>query len=345
MTSHVVTLTLILICCTACNQAQISVDEGLSQQYEFKMISSGDNVPNFYPMEDNLCQVVVLLHQGKTQNEIQRSFDWTDRTMNAKLELLKNASFIKSRNDGNLTPNVFVCSLDDGLNINKQLDPIVKQTADSIEKKSKHFAQDVAKLDAFRAIRFEDVSLLVLSDVLLDNWQIENIEKEVLRSPRTLRHGKHYYASYQEKSKGTATEAFGIYGNQIDDAGSFSVCRYGNVRYSKEILSLSKELKSEYASSKSTKQPNCPIIDIKDYGELQKTANSFKPTLITILNQRKDLFQKTYRESVYSSEISYEEYFIWVYHFFYTAVTEELISRKVISMPKEKVAIYILKNE
>ena len=329
----------------ASGQNNFSIDEILSQQYEFKMISSGNNLPNFNTSDKELTDIVVLLHHGKTPDEIQKYFNWDDRTFDSRLEILKNADFVKSGKDGNLLPNVFVCPVKDGLTITRQLNPVIKQTADTIQRLSINIARMTGQLNAFKKTKFEDVSFLILSDVLLDNWQINNVENDFLKTLRTSRHGKHYYASYQENLKGTDTEAFGIYGNQVENASDFAICRYGNRRYSKEILSLNADLKKEYASSGAFKQFSCSIIDTTDNSRLQLIADSFKPSLIKILNQNKNLFQKNYKESPYSKEISFEEYFIWVYHFYYTAVTNELINRNVIKMPGGKVIFYILKNE
>lgn len=195
-------------------QGQRFIDEILSGQYEFKMISSGNNFPNFNTEKDFLREILVLLHQGIASNEIQKYFKWDDKTFSTKIGILKNANFIKSGNNGSLHPNVFVCSINDGLEINKQLYSIVKQTADSIQKRSKVVEQEVKKNEALKAYKFEEVSLLILSDVLLDNWQINNVENEFLKSSRTQRHGKNYYVSFQEKQKGTNLEAFGIFGTR-----------------------------------------------------------------------------------------------------------------------------------
>ena len=41
----------------------------------------------------------------------------------------------------------------------------------------------------------EQASLLVLSNVMLDNWQINAVEDRFLRAERPLRNGKRYYLS------------------------------------------------------------------------------------------------------------------------------------------------------
>jgi hypothetical protein len=330
---------------TVSGQDKLATAEILSHEYEFKIISSGDNFPNFNPGKNNLSDIIILLHHEKTPDEIQKYFKWDKNTLNSKLDLLKNANFITYGKDRNIYPNVFVCALKDGLRITRELGPVIIQTADSIQWLSKILEKKVMSLTAFKKAEFDQVSFLLLSDILLDNWQINNVENEFLNTSRTLRHGKNYYASFMEKPKGTSLEAFGIYGNQIENESNFALCRYGNQRYSEEILTLNLKLKKEFTSLKEIKGISCFIIDTSDNKQLQIIANTFKSTLLKILNQQKTLFQKNYLESIYSKEISFEEYFIWIYHFYYTAVTDELIHRNVIKMPGEKVAFYILKYE
>jgi hypothetical protein len=321
------------------------ITEILSNQYEFKMISSGNNFPNFNTERDFLREIVVLLHNGIALDDIRKYYSWDTKTFDSKLGILKNSDYIKTGTDGKLYSNVFVCSLADGEKISKHLGTIAIQIADSIQNRLNSVIQEVKKAEALKAYKFEDISLLILSDVLLDNWQINNVESDFLKSFRTLRHGKHYYASFQEKKKGTYSEAFEIYGNQMENSGSFTICRYGNRRYSPEVVGLNSELKKEYVSSLSVKRTSCPVIGEADNDQLQKIADSFKPTLLKILNNKREFIRKNYQESVYSKEISFEEYFIWIYHFIYTSVTDELIKRKVIKLPEKNVAFYILKND
>ena len=339
-----ISLSLLVLNLTACNPLKPS-DKTTSSGYEFAMISSGDNFPSFDPMSNDYPGILLMLHQGKTKNEIREHFNWDENTLNSRISVLKEANFIRMAANGKLVPNVFVCRRSDGEEIYKKVRKIGTQIADSIEHDSARIAQEAGRLNAFRFFKFGDISLLILSNVLLDNWQIQTVEEQVLKSPRTLHHGRNYYASYQEKSAVGGLESFGIYGNQVENAGNFSICRYGNSRYSKEVMALNQELKKEFTSSHSIHGHSCPILENGDLGKLQEIADSFSPMLLGILNQNKGLFLESYRESAYFQEISFEEYFIWVYHFVYTAATDELISRKVIKLPDGNTAFYIMKNE
>lgn len=65
--------------------------------------------------------------------------------------------------------------------------------------------------------------------------------------------------------------------------------------------------------------------------------------LISIFNGHKDILLDYY-EREYRHEVSYEEFFMWWYHFFYTNVTERLIMDETIVLPKGDNFQYIVEK-
>ncbi len=94
------------------------------------------------------------------------------------------------------------------------------------------------RLHGFQDVSFSSASLLILSDVMLDNWQIQKVEQQFLNAQRPLRNGKRYYFTLMERSAGEGTEAFGIYGNQIQNYGPVTVGVYGNRRHERNFIFL-----------------------------------------------------------------------------------------------------------
>jgi hypothetical protein len=64
-------------------------------------------------------------------------------------------------------------------------------------------------------------------------------------------------------------------------------------------------------------------------------ATHFKPVLINILSNEIDYINQIYEVSGYIDEISFEEFFIWWYHFIYTKATDILAENRVLTIPKE----------
>lgn len=318
----------------------ISIEKILSESYEFKMISKGNNSPNLNPRKDSLISLAVLLHYNIPIDKIQTYFGWQKEHIDKKTNKLLQSNFLKKDSLGNLKPNVFVCSMEEEKKLKKQLEKMTLETVVEIKKQLPTVKEAIKDIKGFKHLNFNDISLLVLSDILLDNWQIENVENDFLKSNRPERHGKYYYAAFVEKEKANLGEAFGIYGNQYEDTLNFSMCRYGNARYTKDVIEENKKIKTMFC--KTPKEVKYPVIDTLDNKKIQQIADSFKPSLLSILAKNKTYLLENYNKSIYSKEVSFEEYFIWLYHIYYTAVTDELIKEKLIMLPKEKVAFYIL---
>ena len=83
------------------------------------------------------------------------------------------------------------------------------------------------------------------------------------------------------------------------------------------------------------KLESLPVIDSTDNLTVEGIADYFKDKLINILRQHKNYIDKVYHRSGYSNEVSYEEFFIWWYHFIYTKTTDLLAEKKILSIPKE----------
>ncbi len=315
----------------------------LLEDWEYKMISKGDNFPNFQTTKDSIHLIVVLLHEGFKLSEIREHFNWQREEFDQKIKILLDAEFIKPIKNKNYNPNIAVFSNEEGEKIRTAIDPIVTQTVDSIRSKIDSIKSRTKQISCLKSFDFQSISLFILSNVLLDNWQIENVEGEYLRAKRPNRHGKTYYAAYLGKPNGSTKESFGIYGNQIERIDSFAIARYGNLRYTPEVIIKKEELILAYSKRSNNSDFNYPQINNECYAELSDLANYFKPALLDILLKNDKMMRNLYFNSKHSRETSYEEYFMWLYHILYSDITDELIRENLIILPKEKVSFYSYK--
>ena len=191
----------------------------------------------------------------------------------------------------------------------------------------------------------DTASLFIYSNVLLDNWQINNVEKLFLKKPRTERHGKNYYMSLHEKEINSPIESFGIYGNQAISKKDYVVCIYGNSRYTEYSQKRIKKAEKDYLNliNHPSQKINYPIIDSLSTQQLSEIASLITDDLVKIFENRKEELHKFFIESKYSEEITFEEYFIWFYHILYTLVTNKLTEKKIIYNPNINY-IYFYKN-
>ncbi len=85
-----------------------------------------------------------------------------------------------------------------------------------------------------------------------------------------------------------------------------------------------------------------PLIKSTDLFILNEIANTISEDLVLLFNENDKPLKQYFASSRYSKEITYAEFFIWWYHFFYTKVTEELIKQGVIRISSHKNQTYII---
>ncbi len=311
---------ILLLLLYSCN-SQEKLRDVLNAEYEEHFISSGDNFPEISLFENDRYKFLIGLHNEFEPQEIQVALNWTNETFHEEVTILKENGYLTERGK-NIVPSISIVMQNEGELMFKQSEKVATAIALAIEQDLNIFKDFHKSLELSKKTSFEEFSFFLLSNVLLDNWQINNVEKEFLKKERTLRHGKRYYIQYAEKNPLNEKEVFGIYGNQYNCNDTTCFITYGNNRNNhqlgfEELLAL-----------------DVPIVTMQDQLLLDSIAEAFKPKLITILEQNKSEFLKNYSESRYANELSFEEYFIWYYHFLYTRVTDILNDKELVQIPE-----------
>jgi len=67
--------------------------------------------------------------------------------------------------------------------------------------------------------------------------------------------------------------------------------------------------------------------------------------LVALLERYRPAVRQAYEESPYSREVTFEEYFMWWYHLFYTDVTDRLIAEGYIVDPESGITTYLIVND
>ncbi|MEM9077160.1 MAG: hypothetical protein AAGC43_08975 [Bacteroidota bacterium] len=330
-------LFLVMIC--SCKKSYETKAFPKLSNWEFKMVSRGNNRPGFEIKKDSIHFIPILLHYGHTANNIADRFGWSEEDFDEKIEILTTNGFLKKTTDG-FVPSVMIISEKEAKKVREDLKPTANQILNSIVSLKDSLSFKAVSVSCFERFTMDELSLLVFSNILLDNGQLNNIEREYLRAERPKRNKSRYYASYQEKDN-PSFEALGIYGNHVQPYSGFMLCRYGNQRYTPEVLEMNAQLHDTYKTLKEGEIFDYPIVTAECQLEIMALADYYKPYVLDILNKNDMLFRKTYRDSSYSKEVSFEEYFMWVYHILYSQVTDMLIRLEHIVIPKEKVSFYV----
>ncbi|TCZ76562.1 hypothetical protein E0485_13285 [Paenibacillus albiflavus] len=343
----------------------------MANVYEVKMISRGNNSPSVNLGQNNLDMLCVMLHARRTESDIKDTLVISQSKLKEYYELLLQEGLIKKVEQGYL-PTFPVILQENGEDLYRQCTELGGEIAALIEKNLTFIREQTYRIDAFQSFAFEDISLFILSDVLLDCIQIDHVESDFLQKDRPDRNGKQYYLAIMEKDANDPLEAYGIYGNHYEKWSDVGYCMYGNDRYGGlNLVTLTKEKafelfgalsdKADYkgillqhilhvAEGKMELEPtwvsgfeklnlvangkvSIPVLSTKEFESLNSIADLIKEELILILDNYRSKLNACYLKSEYANETTFEEWFIWYYHFLYSFVTEDLIRKKIIHKP------------
>jgi len=321
-TIKIITLVIILlIIFSIVTRAQQKSDSLFSIKLEHHLISKGDNRPDFNPYRDSVDYFLYALHNGISEKIFAEKAGWNHEKLRSKTDLLINAGFLKRSNRGLLIPNVMIATQKDGKSIYKKSEKVASEIADSIAVYLPKIKSAYTGISFSQKFGFDQVSFFLVSNVLLDNWQINNVESKFVKDLRTLRHGKNYYYQIAELDENSDREVFGIYGNQVQCNDTICAAVYGNKR-------VGIQLKNYYADT------SVPYLLPKDEEIFKQVALGFLPVLLNIFERSRPFFLKIYKGSTYKKGISFGEYFMWWYHFIYTRATDICGERKLIYIPQ-----------
>lgn len=290
---------------------------------------SGYQGPKINIKKDSLAQFLTALHYSIPLSEIENELKWSPETTKKNIDTLIKNKLLTKKGDY-YQPTLGILTLERGNLLEKKARKVAYEIADSIcnwlpEIKKIHNETNISEQHDFR-----ELSLFYLSNVVLDNFQIQRVEKEFLNQKRPLRNGSRYYLAIVEDDPANTTEPFGIYGNRgLLWNDSIGICVYGN-----------KRIKSNVGWD-NYKDKNIHVFDENDTQLITKNMpDIFFPCLLDILNKNKPYFEATYHELNFDKEVSFEEFFIFWYHFIYTETTDILIAKNIVQKSQNEMFYY-----
>jgi len=292
-------------------------------------ISKGNNTPNIDVSKDSLDLLLTALHYRIPIKEIEKGLRWSHSKMNKNTDLLLKNGFIKE-SDQTLLPTICILPLKEGELLIQKSQEIAQEIADSIKRKLPEVKTLHSEMSVSKQFAFQDLSFFYLSDILLDMGQINNVEKDFLKSERPLRNGRRFYYALLQRDSMSNTEPFGIFGNQgLVNNDSIYIAVYGNARTLSNSGWANYQDKQVYHFNK------------KDFDYLfNQMPEVFRQTLVSILNDNKPYFDDVYKEMGYDKEITFNEFFIWWYHIIYSEATNKLINEGIITKPEKGLIYY-----
>jgi hypothetical protein len=315
-----------LVSCSSENKR--TLDDILNSSFRVYQIS-GYEGPKIDIRKDSLAQFLVALHYDIPLAEIERALNWGSETMEDNVDALITNEMLAKEGDY-YQPTLGVITSERGNKLKEKAHKVAHEIADSIasrlpEIKAIHNETNIAQRHDFR-----ELSLFYLSNVILDNFQIQRVEEEFLNQERPLRNGSRYYLAIVEDDRAGKIEPYGIYGNRgllWNDSIGISV--YGNRRSASNVGWDNYEDK------------NIHVFDEHDTQLITgKMPDAFFPTLLDILQRNKPGFEAVYHEMNFDEEITFEEFFIFWYHWIYTETTDVLIEKDIVQKPENDMFYY-----
>lgn len=307
------------------SSAKNEIDKIFEKKFEHSLISRGDNFPDFKYTKDSMDLFLISLHKNISISEFKSKTKFPEEKIKQIETLLENKNWLHFDN-GKPKPSVFIATEKEGNELFEYSIPIANDIVTSIKNELPKIKELFNQTNISKNQDFKSWSFLILSNVLLDSWQIDNVEKDFLKQvQRPKRHGKNYYYSIMENSEKNR-ETFGIYGNQYDEKDGKSFSIYGNNRIGVKFSTIDN------------------FISKSDNQILYEMANNFKPELLSILNKNSEYIRKIYKKTGYDKEITFDEFFIWWYHFIYTKATDIMNEKGILEIPKNGNFEYILEE-
>ncbi len=313
-------LLLLFLCCSVPLFPQID-----PSSYEQGLISRGDNRPDFDTKDPGIKTLIVSLHLRVPPEEFQRTYSWSPEKYLEQVRFLISKNYAYEK-DGKFYSSCMVVPDREGRDLFQYAEPLSQGIANAIIANLDTIKSQYQKTDVCKTTAFPEVAFLILSNGLLDNGQISNVESEFLGKERPLRHGKNYYFALLQNLN-SSREAFGIYGNAVL---SKEAALYGNNR---KALSASEKQKRSEAGL---------VLTRNDFEIFDRMAGFFQPFLINLLKNRRGYIDEVYQKTGYSNEVTFEEFFIWWYHFIYTRATDILAEKGYLAVPADGNSFYRL---
>ncbi|MFO8030380.1 MAG: hypothetical protein R6U28_10990 [Cyclonatronaceae bacterium] len=323
-----ITVLAVIILASCSTEKNRTVDDILNSPFRVYQIS-GFQGPNIDINKDSLAQFLVSLHYDIPLSDIENELNWSAETTERKTDALIENNLLIKKGDY-YQPTLGIITLERGKLLEEKARKVANEIADSIynwlpEIKAIHNESNISQRHDFR-----DLSFFYLSNVVLDNFQIQRVEDEFLNQQRPLRNGSRYYLAIVEDDLAGNTEPYGMYGNMgLFWNDSIGISVYGNRRVESN------------AGWDNYEDKNIHVFDEHDTQLItQKMPDLFFPTLFDILKRNKPGFEETYKELNFDEEVSFEEFFIFWYHWIYTEATDVLIAKNIIQMPQNDMFYY-----
>lgn len=237
--------------------------------------------------QDTVVKMLILLHTRVGKNEIVKELNIGEDEYNNIINQLFAEGLIKTVEGNEFIPDCMVITSGDSKDIKNYVATFGADVAEIIIEKYSQVQEKYSNLNSFFNIPFEDASLFILYNVMMDKWQLNNIVEIFLRSDIPQRGTTRAFVMiYQNDSlEGTRKKIW--LENNFEDFGDYQFCAFGKLSGKENFIDISRDrLVSDFMMKEGSNEIafKKKIIDdlIKFIGGNTKAAN---PNLTFPLNK------------------------------------------------------------
>jgi hypothetical protein len=324
---------LILLLTAACSNKK-EIPETLKNKFDVRVISNNFSVPAINLEENHLKEILVLLHNNFSSEDIKEHFNLNDSTYNLIINDLFGEGLIKKTGEGKFVPTCMVIDIENGDQLKKTADSLGREMGLIAIDRLAKIKDAYSKISAFKNISFDDASLLILGNVIHNYWQMPVIEEKYIKAEAPHRGANRYYLAILENNRGGESQPFGLFMNSFRQIGNYMTGYYENKTAGKDSI-ITKAALSEIVKNNNT---SIPLIKSEDQKKLNEAAAIISPDLLNYLEKNRTLFVKLYLNSVYKDQTTFREWFVWYYQFIITQANNTLIEKGHIknSLPQNR---------
>lgn len=144
---------------------------------------SGYKGPKIDIKKDSLAQFLTALHYNIPLSEIENAFKWSPETTESNINALIDNKLLAKKGDY-YQPTLEVLTLERGILLEEKAQKVANEIADSICNRLPEIKKIHAEMNISEQHNFKELSLFYLSNVILDNFQIQRMEEEFLNQKR-----------------------------------------------------------------------------------------------------------------------------------------------------------------
>ncbi|MEW6195391.1 MAG: hypothetical protein AB1521_09560 [Bacteroidota bacterium] len=272
-----VLLTFVLVSCSS----KKDIDEVLNGNYNVVIIPDSLSHNAAELNSNHRKEILVLMFNNFEEDDIKDYFGLNDKQYDEIINKLFSDGLIKKNEEGKFIPACMIIDNEYRNLVIKDFSAMSKNFAEIVIDRSSKIKDTYAKIVSFKNVPFEKMSDFIFYEVMLNKWQLKNIEEKFIKGEPPRRGESRYYIALQEK---------------------------------------------DWLTNNSM----APQINSEDDKKLFEMTGLVTDDLLNQLEYNRPLLVKSFLNSVYKDQISFREWFVWVYQFITVETKSILLQRSYI---------------